>query len=81
MTVTHHESMIYGALRADLETAIKAAEDTAYECRRLGFDEWNTKLLECSECLRELRDRLNTDEMWARYAYGMVSKDETDGDD
>lgn len=81
MTVTHHESMIYGALRTDLETAIKAAEDTAYECRRLGFDEWNTKLLECSECLRELRDRLNTDEMWARYAYRMVSKDETDGDD
>lgn len=81
MTVTHHESMIYGALRTDLETAIKAAEDTAYECRRLGLDEWNTTLLECSECLRELRDRLNTDEMWARYAYGMVSKDETDGDD
>ena len=81
MTRTHHESMIYGALRADLETAIKAAEDTAYECRILGFGEWNTKLLECSEHLRELRNELNTDEMWARYAYGMVSKDETDGDD
>ena len=81
MTVTHRESMMYGSLRADLETAIKAAEDTAYECRRLGFDEWNAKLLECSECLRELRDRLNTDEMWAKYAYGMVSRDEADGDD
>ena len=81
MTVTHRESMMYGALRADLETAIKAAEDTAYECRRLGFDEWNTKLLECSEHLRELRDRLNTDEMWARYVHGMVSKDEADRDD
>ena len=81
MMVTHHESMVYGALRADLETAIKAAEDTAYECRRLGFDEWSTKLLECSGYLRELRGMLEADEMWARYAYGMVSKDETDGDD
>ena len=81
MMVTHHESMIYGALRADLETAIRAVEDTAYECRRLSFDEWNTKLLECSEHLRELRDRLNTDEMWARYVHGMVSKDEADRDD
>ena len=81
MTVTHRESMVYGALRADLETARKAVEDTAYECRRLGFDEWNTKLLECSERLRELRGMLETDEIWARYAYGMVRKDEADGDD
>lgn len=81
MTGTHCESMMYGALRADLETAIKAAEDSAYECRRLNFDEWSTKLLECSECLRELRTILNSDEMWARYAYGMVREDEADGDD
>lgn len=81
MTVTHCESMIYGSLRADLETAIRAVEDSAYVCRRLSLDEWNEKLLECSEHLKELKDLLNTNEMWARYVHGLVSKDEADGDD
>lgn len=80
MMVTHHESMIYGALRADLETAMESAEGAAFACRRLGFDGWSDKLVECAEHIRELKGMLETDEMWARYVHGIVSKDEADRD-